>query len=119
MDKELGEIGLSTAQYAVLTAIDEEPGSSGAQVARRCFMTPQSVNGLIATLEREKLIVRTASEKHGRIIEMKLSASGRLRLKTAHRMLRDIEKQMLQLLDEDQQKSLALLLDRCLEGISA
>src|SRR5882762_4542388 len=85
MDEELRAIQLSTAQYALLSAVDAQPGSSGADLARRCFITPQSVNGLISGLERSKFISRTASVEHGRVIKIALSPSGRSRLKAAHR----------------------------------
>src|SRR6516162_4869510 len=32
------------AQYAVLTALEEEPGLSNADLARRAFVTPQTMN---------------------------------------------------------------------------
>jgi hypothetical protein len=36
--------GATLAQYAVLTALDEEPGLSSAGLARRAFVTPQTMN---------------------------------------------------------------------------
>jgi DNA-binding MarR family transcriptional regulator len=117
IDDELSEVDLSTAQYAILTAIEETPRLSGADLARRCFITPQSVNGIIAGLEQSKLIERTASATHGRIIEIALSASGRTRLKTAHRIVTGIEDQMLAGLDVGKRKELAGLLRQCIEGI--
>jgi DNA-binding MarR family transcriptional regulator len=117
MDDELRAIDLSTAQYALLSAIEEAPSSSGAELARRCFITPQSVNGLIAGLERSMLIERTASATHGRIIEIALSASGRARLKAAHRIVFGIEERMLAELDGGQRKELAGLLRQCIKGI--
>jgi|SRR5262245_36055652 DNA-binding MarR family transcriptional regulator len=117
MDDELGAADLSTAQYAILSAIEEAPGSSGADLARRCFITPQSVNGVLAGLERAKLIERTASATHGRIIEIALSASGRSRLRAAHRIVAGIEARMLAGLDGPQRKELARLLRQCIEII--
>ena len=95
IDHGLATIGLSTGQYALLCAIEEAPGSSGAELARRCFITPQSVNGLMARLHRAELIKRSASAIHGRIIETALSASGRERLKAGHRIVFAIEDKML------------------------
>ena len=117
MDEELRAIQLSTAQYALLNAIDAQSGSSGADLARRCFITPQSVNGLISGLEQSKLISRTASVEHGRIIKIALSPSGRSRLKAAHRIVGDIEKRMLVGIDLDQHKKLAELLRQCIDGL--
>ena len=117
MDKGLRMIDLSMAQYALLTAIDEAPGSSGAEIARRCFITPQSVTGLMTGLEKARLVKRKASATHGRIIEVALSAMGRERLGKAHGIVIDVEEKMLQALDEEQRKHLAELLRSCIAGI--
>ncbi len=117
MDNGLRSIGLSTGQYALLSAIDEVPGSSGAELARRCFITPQSVNGLIAGLVHAELVERTASVTHGRVIEIALSPSGRARLKAAHRIVFAIEDKMLGPLDGSQRRELAGLLKQCIDAI--
>lgn len=117
MDDGLRSISLSTGQYALLCAIDEAPGSSGAELARRCFITPQSVNGLMAGLVHAGLIERTASATHGRIIEIALSASGRARLKAAHRIVFAIENRMLGPLDVSRRRELAGLLKQCIDAI--
>ena len=44
MAAALHEHGATLAQYAVLTALDEEPGLSNAELARRAFVTPQTMN---------------------------------------------------------------------------
>lgn len=119
MDEELSEIGLSTSQYALLSAIEDAPGSSGAELARRCFITPQSVNGLIAGLEKAQLIERAPSVSHGRIIQIKLSAVGQERLKPAHRIVADIEGRMLERLDDAQKQELADLLKLCIASMGA
>lgn len=117
MDDGLGTIGLSTAQYALLCAIEEAPGSSGAELARRCFITPQSVNGLMTGLRRASLVGRSASATHGRIIESTLSTTGRERLKTAHRIVFAIEDKMLAKLTNSRRRELAGLLKQCIDAI--
>jgi DNA-binding MarR family transcriptional regulator len=118
MDEKLSEIGLSTSQYALLSAIEEAPGSSGAELARRCFITPQSVNGLIAGLEKAQLIERAPSASHGRIIQTRLAAAGLDRLLLAHRIVSEIEGQMLAALDNGQRGELAELLKTCIAGLN-
>jgi DNA-binding MarR family transcriptional regulator len=65
MDRELKGLGLSTAQYAILAALQEADVASGAELARRCFVTPQTVTALIAGLEQAGHIERTPSRHHG------------------------------------------------------
>ena len=95
MDQELRRLDLTTSQYALMTAIDETPGSSGAELARLCFITPQSVSELVKGLLEQKLIERTSSETHGRVIEVRLSTRGREQLRKAEMLVRALEEKML------------------------
>jgi DNA-binding MarR family transcriptional regulator len=117
MDAALEEIALTTSQYALLNAIEEAPGSSGAELARRCFITPQSVNGLMAELQRKALIERSASATHGRIIETRLSEDGRAQLSLARERVFPIEGRMLKKLDRSQRQELAMFLKICIDSI--
>ncbi len=46
------------------------PGASGADLARAINITPQAMNGVLATLEREALIERHPHPTHGRILQV-------------------------------------------------
>ena len=83
--------GLSPAQYAVLSVLARDPGASGADLARACNTTPQAMNGVLATLEREGLIERTPHPTHGRILQVKLSDEGERRLEAANPAVRALE----------------------------
>ncbi|MGC2633671.1 MAG: MarR family transcriptional regulator, partial [Candidatus Cybelea sp.] len=65
MDEELRPLGLSVSQYAILEALLEEgeSESSNAAIARRCFITPQSANEMIAALTDSELVVRRSSTR--------------------------------------------------------
>ena len=47
MDEKLRPQGVTTAQLQLLKAIRDEPGVSGAQLARSCYVTPQSAQSLL------------------------------------------------------------------------
>ena len=49
MDEQLRPQGVTTAQLHVMKIIRAEPGASGAQLARACYITPQSVQTLLKT----------------------------------------------------------------------
>src|SRR3954453_20124856 len=91
MESALRSHGLTGAQYAVLSVLDREPGASGADLARACNTTPQAMNGVLATLERDGLIERRAHPMHGRILQAQLSAEGARRLRTATPAVRALE----------------------------
>jgi DNA-binding MarR family transcriptional regulator len=119
MDAQLRHLKLTTGQYALMVAIEETSRSSGAELARRCFITPQSVNGLIAGLLESGLIERDPSKTHGRIIEIALTEHGRARLRQAHASVRAIEATMLHGIGVSDRRLMANLLGTCIENLGA
>ena len=118
MDAALQSVGLSTAQYALLTAISQGAGCSSAELARRCFIKPPSVRELIVRLELDRLIERQSSATHGRVIEVRLTAQGRKLLECGRDSVAPIEADMLRHLTVTERSTLAKLLQRCVEGLS-
>jgi DNA-binding MarR family transcriptional regulator len=84
--------GLTPAQYGVLSVLAREPGASGADLARALSTTPQAVNGVLATLEREALIERRPHPTHGRILQATLTSEGQRRLETANPAVRALSR---------------------------
>ncbi len=60
MDEELRPLGLSVPQYACLVALAGEPGITASDLARRAFVSRQSMNVLLQGLEARGLIERAA-----------------------------------------------------------
>ena len=56
-DDALRTTGLSVSQYAVLRALADLPGASSAEVARRCFVTRQSLADVLGGLRAAELVV--------------------------------------------------------------
>jgi DNA-binding MarR family transcriptional regulator len=83
---------LTPAQYGVLTVLARESGASGADLARAVHTTPQAMNGVLATLEREALIERRPHPTHGRILQAKLTSEGQRRLEAANPSIRALER---------------------------
>lgn len=91
LDAGLREIRLTTPQYAVLTFLEVEPGASNAALARRAFVTPQTMQAILVTLERVGFIVRTPHPQHGRAQTTELTAAGRDALEAASGIIADAE----------------------------
>lgn len=89
MDEELRPQGVTTAQLHVLKAVRDEPGASGAQLARVCFITPQSAQELLKELERGGWILREHGQ--GRVLLTRLTPEGDRLLKRLDAMTRAIE----------------------------
>jgi DNA-binding MarR family transcriptional regulator len=86
--------GLTLAQYGLLSVLARQPGASGADLARALTTTPQAVNAVLATLERQALIERRPHPTHGRILQVTLSSEGQQRLEAASPSVRAIEQEM-------------------------
>jgi len=91
LDAGLREIGLTTPQYAVLNFLNVEAGASNATLARRAFVTPQTMQAILVTLERSGFIARTAHPEHGRVQTTELTPKGRDVLEAASGIVADAE----------------------------
>ncbi len=92
METDLRPHGLTPYQYGALSVLARNPGASGADLARAINITPQAMNGVLATLEREALIERHPHPTHGRIIQATLTSEGQRRLEAANPTVRALER---------------------------
>ena len=69
--------GVSTAQIGVLRQLANEPGLSGAELARRLLITPQGVQLALKALEQRGLVERKPDPQHARILQAYLTDQGR------------------------------------------
>lgn len=87
LDTELRTVGLTTPQYSVLAGLEVSAGLSNAELARRAFVTPQTMQAIIVTLERAGLIKRMAHPVNGRVLTTELTADGQSALLAAHEIV--------------------------------
>lgn len=80
---DLKELGLSTPQYATLMIVDEHPGQSNADIARKVTSTRQSANEMLAGLERDGLIERLPNPADRRTQQIQITEAGRATLAQA------------------------------------
>ena len=69
--------GVTTAQIGLMRQLADEPGLSGAELARRLLISPQGVQLALTALERRKLVERKQDPQHGRILQAYLTDQGR------------------------------------------
>ena len=117
MDGELRTLGLTTPQYAALSVLREEPGLSGAALARRCFVRPQTMNRVLTNLESSGLVERLPHPEHGRILQARLTGKGEESLSRAHAAVEEVEEQMLSELSEEDRQHLLEALRRCADSL--
>ncbi len=118
MDATLREIGLTTPQYAALSALAPSGALSGGERARQCFVTPQTMSSILVNMEAAKLIERRPHAERGRAVETQLAKRGRALLRRAHPAVEAVEARMVQGLARADQERLAKALRRCAENLS-
>jgi DNA-binding MarR family transcriptional regulator len=95
MDDVLGPLGMTVTRYSCLELLAQRPGLSNSELARGAFVTRQSMNVLLQTLEREGLVTRPSEAPAGRALPTRLTARGRRRLEEASAAVRSVEVDML------------------------
>ena len=113
MDRALLSEDLTTPQYAVLSALQKAPGLSNAELARRSFVTPQTMIRIVASLEDKGLVTRVEHPQHGRILEASLTAAGEKTVNACRQRVKRVENRMEGDLSETERRTLADLLERC------
>jgi DNA-binding MarR family transcriptional regulator len=117
-DDALRGIGLSVSQYAVLRALADLPGASSAAVARRCFVTRQSLADVLAALRAAGSV--TAGEPGaGGGWAMATTEAKRERLAGAETAMAAVEERMLTGLSAREVATLAELLAVCAANLEA
>jgi DNA-binding MarR family transcriptional regulator len=106
MDNALGHLAITTPQFAVLTWLQRTPGLSNAELAQRCFVTPQTMNLIVKKLEDRGLVVRSESPSHGKILPLALTAEGTLMLAESQSSLVGVERSVFGVLSTAELKGL-------------
>src|SRR4029450_6672534 len=76
--ERVARYGLTTLQFTTLSVLSRHGAPlSTSQLARRAFMTPQSMSEVIHALERKGLIKRNPHPNHRRTLPATLTAKGR------------------------------------------
>jgi DNA-binding MarR family transcriptional regulator len=85
---------VTPAQYLMLSLSRRGGEMSSASLARRFTTSPQSMNEMIAGLEKKKLIARTVAGEKRRTLQINLTPEGAKLLKVCDRAVRRMEKRL-------------------------
>ena len=111
--------GLTTSQYTTLSILGRRGGLSNAQLARRAYITPQSMGEVIEALESKGLIERSPHPSHGRVLQAVLTRKGRGVLATCDRAVDELEEEMLQEFSDASRRRFAESLTAAVRGLHA
>jgi DNA-binding MarR family transcriptional regulator len=118
MDSIVGEFGVTALQYTALTALKRHPGLSGAQLARRSFVSPQAGSEMVGILARKGLISRRPHETNRRVLRIDLTSAGEELLAACLPAVDALERRMLRQLSDERVHELRASLVACIDQLS-
>ena len=102
---------LPRGQRSALLVIADTPGISGAELARRCLVTPQTMTTVLGNLTVKGLIERRTVPGQGRAMETTITAAGKRLLGRADKKIVEVEELLSGQLTKADQQSLRKLLE--------
>ncbi len=93
-EQRLRPLGMAPAHYSLLISIHDQPGITGAELARRLNVTPQSVASLVARLGDKGQLERRQHPLHRHVQELHLTEAGRQALNASDAVIAAIEHQI-------------------------
>ena len=113
MDIALRPLGLTVPQYVCMQSLHDTPGISGAELARRAFVSRQSVHQLLSELRARGWVEQEPSANGRRRGVARLTDSGRTLIEAAFGPVDALEEKMLSVLSEEERAQLNEMLLRC------
>lgn len=115
-DAALSQFGLSSAQWDVLRLLREQPGASGADIARGLNVTPQAVATMLQRLEKAGLLDRR-SPARGRAFGAYLTSQGKALLQRGDCVAEEIDSQVFSTFTLEEQEHFNQALLQCIENL--
>lgn len=110
--------GLTALQFTTLSVLNRHGVPlSNSQLARRSFMTAQSMHEVIHRLEQEGLIARSPHPSHGRKLPASLTAKGRRVVVACERAVAEFEKTMLRGLSKAERSAFLGMLKSAVQNL--
>ncbi|RDV45183.1 MarR family transcriptional regulator [Leifsonia sp. ku-ls] len=95
MEEVLRPLGMNITHYSCLELLAQRPGLSNSELARGAFVTRQTMNVLLQSLERDGFVTRATGPSAGKALPTRLTERGRRSLEQASAAVRSVEMRML------------------------
>jgi DNA-binding MarR family transcriptional regulator len=118
MEEALKPLQLTVSHYSCLYRLRLEPGISAAALARRTFVTRQSMNVMLQQLIDRELVTRPTRADSGRALPTVLTAEGIDALEAAQSLVDGVEQRMLSDLAPTDSAALAQGLASCVHSLA-
>ena len=117
MTEALRPLGLSVPQYACLQALHDTPGITGSELARRVFVSRQSMNVLLQGLEGRGLVERSDRPGPRRERATTISATATETLALGRAAVSGVAARMVGGLEQEDRDRLRTLLAACSDAL--
>lgn len=117
IESAVQEFGLSVTQYTLLSVLASQPDLSSAQLARRAYVSPQSMNETLLNLEKEELLKRVPDPNHGRILRTRLTPKGRRLVQRCDKHVAQIQSAMTAGMSDDRQDLLRSMVTQAVRNL--
>ena len=118
MEEALKPLQLTVSHYSCLYRLRVEPGISAAALARRTFVTRQSMNVMLRQLVDRGLVERPAHVDTGRALPAVLTSTGIGALDAAQSLVDEVEQRMLSGMTPSESAALAGGLAACVSSLA-
>jgi DNA-binding MarR family transcriptional regulator len=119
LDEELQPLGITTSQLRMLWSIAENPGISGAKMARVCSVTPQSGQATLAMMEAQGWVRRRPSEASHRVLVAELTGKGQRVLVKARELAKALDSRLWTGISERDLAGMDAVLRSAVENLTA
>ena len=106
LEEIVSKHGLGIPHYVVLALLAETPGLPNAELARKAFVTPQSMNEVLQQLEASGLVERQPSPSNGRILNAQLTHKGEKKWRSVNDDVLELDERLLLDLSQDEVRTL-------------
>ena len=117
LEEVLRPLGMSVTHYACLELLAQRPGLSNSELARGAFVTRQSMNVLLQSLERDGYVTRPDEAPVGKALPARLTPRGRRSLDRATVAVRSVEVRMLSGMTDAEQSGAFGILRKMIQAL--
>lgn len=117
-EERLRALDLSMSQYAVLRALADTHAAPAAELARRTFVTRQSLRGVLAGLQTAGLVSIADRPDGGRALPVTLTEAGRSLLGQADEIVFAVDDRMTAGLSAEDVRRLEAMLTTCVQNLT-
>jgi DNA-binding MarR family transcriptional regulator len=118
LDALAREVGLTALQYTALTVLERHSDLTSAHLARRSFVTGQSMADMVTALLDRGLIERHRDPADRRRLVIALTGRGAALLDEMRPRVADLEQEVLVRLSEDEVAQLRWSLEQCRQALA-